>query len=125
MEAFSNGFMTDFKYFFGTLACALASSLWFLATVLFYRFTSPAYRERIDKFFINMHTPIDFKKEVGQGKDNEQSSILGILCMVYGGFIGLLALIPNPMLGRICFLICAAIIAGVGVLLYRSIKKEI
>jgi Na+/proline symporter len=124
MEAHSKGFLKDFKYLFGTLACTLASSLWFLLTVLFYRFTSQKFKDRIEEFFANMHTPIDFEKEVGESKDNAQSSILGVLCVIYGGFIALLALIPNPALGRICFLICAIIIGGVGLLLMKSVKKE-
>jgi Na+/proline symporter len=124
-DAYSKGFMKDFKYWFGTLACTLATSFWFLLTVLFYRFASQAFKDRIEKFFANMHTPVDFEKEVGENNDNQQSSILGILCLIYGGFIALLALIPNPILGRICFLICAAIIGGVGVLLMKSMKKEI
>lgn len=123
-NAYSKGFMTDFKYFFGTLACSIASSLWFLMTVLFYRFSSQKFKDRIDHFFVNMHTPVDFEKEVGEGKDNEQSSILGILCIIYGGFIALLALIPNPTLGRVSFLICAGIIGSVGLLLMKSVKKE-
>lgn len=129
-NAYSKGFMSDFKYLFGTLACTVASSLWFLMTILFYRFSSQKFKDRIAHFFVNMHTPVDFEKEVGEGKDNEQSSILGILCIIYGGFIALLALIPqpeeisNPMLGRVSFLICAGIIGGVGLLLMKSVKKE-
>ncbi|HKL21322.1 MAG TPA: hypothetical protein VJ904_05915, partial [Tichowtungia sp.] len=115
----------DYKFFFGTLSNVIVSSLWFVATVLFYKKTSSKYKERIETFFTNMHTPVDFEKEVGEGKDIEQSKILGILCMVYGGFIALLALIPNPMLGRVSFIFCGGVIALVGVLLYRSIKKEV
>jgi Na+/proline symporter len=116
--------LSDFIFLFGTLACTIVSSVWFMATVFFYKNTSPEYKERMDEFFVNMHTPVDFEKEVGEGKDNEQSSILGILCLVYGGFIALLALIPNSLLGRGSFLICAGIIAGVGLLLVKSLKKE-
>ena len=114
----------DCRFLVGTLSNVIVSSLWFLATVRFYKRSSPGYQERIGKFFTTMHTPVDFKKEVGESKDGAQSNILGILCLVYGGFIALLALIPNALLGRFSFVFCGALIAGVGILLYVSARKE-
>lgn len=116
--------LKDYAFFFGTLANVMASSLWFMATVRFYKRSSTDYQERVEEFFTTMHTPVDFEKEVGEGKDNEQSRILGILCLVYGGFIMLLAFIPNPLLGRASFAFCGALIAIIGWLLFNSVKKE-
>jgi SSS family solute:Na+ symporter len=40
--------------------------------------------------------------------------------MVYGGFILLLVLIPNPLAGRLCFVFCGGAMFAAGALLYRS-----
>ena len=34
---------------------------------------------------------------------------MGLLCLIYGGFITLLALIPNPLIGRLAFLFCGGV----------------
>ena len=53
--------------------------------------------------------------------DDVQARVLGILCFIYGGFIGVLGLIiPNPLGGRACFFFCGLMIAGIGGLLYRA-----
>jgi solute:Na+ symporter, SSS family len=117
--------LSDYKFFFGTLANVIVSSIWFMMTIWFYKRTSADYKERVENFFTNMHTPVDFEKEIGEGNDKKQSNLLGLLCLIYGGFIALLALIPNSALGRISFLICAGIIGGVGLLLMKSGKKEL
>jgi hypothetical protein len=49
-----------------------------------------------------------------------QAKIMGVLCLIYGGFITLLALIPNPLIGRIAFVFCGAVMFGVGWLLHRA-----
>lgn len=114
----------DYLYFAAVLANATICSAWFLFTTLFHRMSSPAYRERVDRFFADMVRPVDFKKEIGEEKDNIQALTLGRMCFVYGGFIALLCLIPNPFTGRLCFIFCGACIVGVGFLLVRSSKAR-
>ena len=74
-------------------------------------------------FITEMKTPIDFEQEVGAGKDSVQSKTLGILCLIYGGFVLLMVLVPNDLTGRIAFLFCGGLIAGIGWLLFRASKK--
>jgi hypothetical protein len=45
---------------------------------------------------------------------------MGVLCSVYGGFITLLALLPNPMGGRLAFVFCGGVMFTVGWLLRRA-----
>jgi hypothetical protein len=80
--------------------------------------------ERVDKFFADMRTPIDFAREEGAGSDNLQARLMGILCLIYGGFITLLAAIPNPMTGRLAFVFCGMVMFGVGWLLFRASKAK-
>ncbi len=115
----------DYIYFFGLLANVVVCSCWFFFTSLFQKNSGSEHRDRVDKFFTGMNTPVDFEKEIGEGKDQVQSKVLGILCYVYGGFISLGALIPvNHVSGRIAFLFCGGLIGGVGFLLHRASKKE-
>jgi Na+/proline symporter len=114
----------DYFYFAAVLANATICSAWFLFTTLFHRFTTQEYRDRVDRFFVTMRTPVDFKKEIGEEKDNVQARTLGRMCFVYGGFICLLFFIPNPITGRLCFIFCGLCIAGVGYMLHRASKPK-
>jgi Na+/proline symporter len=113
----------DYLYFAPVYANVAICSLWFFFTTLFYKNSSLEHQERVDKFFTAMDTPIDFEKEIGEGKDSVQSKTLGILCLIYGGFVLLMALVPNPFTGRLAFLFCGGLIGGVGLLLYRASQK--
>lgn len=115
----------DYYYFFGVLSNVVICTVWFFFTSLFYRKTAPETRERVDKFFANMRTPINFSEEVGEAKDHAQSRMLGILCFIYGGFVLLLVLVPNPPLSRLAFVFCGGLIGGVGAMLYRASKKKV
>jgi hypothetical protein len=70
-----------------------------------------------------MQTPIDFHKEEGAGNDAQQYRTLGIMSLIYGGFISLLVLIPNSPLGRLGMFTCAGTMLGVGGLLYWNYKR--
>ncbi|MDC0935052.1 transporter [Pirellulales bacterium] len=80
--------------------------------------SSPAYRHQEDEFFVTMNTPIDPAREKTTDVDHAQYRLLGIFCLVYGGFVALLALIPNELVGRFCFVFCGGLVFAVGGLLY-------
>lgn len=115
----------DYLYFAPVYANVVICSVWFFLTSLFYGSSSDEHKQRVDKFFTAMNTPINFEKEVGKGKDSVQSKTLGILCLIYGSFVLLMALVPNPLTGRLAFLFCGGLIASVGLLLYRASKKKV
>ena len=117
--------LKDYLYFTPVFANVFICTIWFFFTSLFYRGSSDEHKQRVDKFFTAMRTPIDFEKEIGEGKDSVQSKTLGILCLIYGGFVTLMALVPNPLSGRLAFLFCGGLIGGVGLLLYRASKKKV
>src|SRR5258708_878948 len=76
---------------------------WFLMTTLFWKQSAPEHRAGVEKFLTRLDLPIDFIGEEGAGaaNDSRQSAALGFLCVAYGGFVLLLALIPNPGIGRL------------------------
>lgn len=101
-------------------------SAWFLGTKLFWSKTSAAHRAQVADFFVRLGTPVDFAKEEGthNANDARQSSVVGWLCLAYGAFVTLLAIIPNPALGRLAFLGCGGIVGAIGWLLLRASKRE-
>jgi hypothetical protein len=111
----------DWAQLAGILMNIVIGSSWFLLTPLLARRARPAEEiERVDQFFREMHTPIDFAREEGAGSDNMQARVMGTLCLIYGGFITLLALIPNPLTGRVAFGFCGGVMFGVGLMLRRA-----
>ena len=118
--------VSDWGQAAGILCNVIVGSTWFLVTPLFAKARSPEEIERVDRFFIEMKTPVDFEREEkSTGSDHVQSQTMGLLCLIYGGFITLLALIPNPMIGRASFLFCGLIMFTVGGVLHRSGKRGI
>lgn len=94
----------------------IIGSAWYFFTALFYQKTSPEELERVEKFFANLHTPVD--KHGVEGVQTTVYILLGSLCMVYGGFILLLMAIPNPFDGRLAFLFCGGVMFGIGCALF-------
>jgi solute:Na+ symporter, SSS family len=101
------------------------SSLWFFATTLFARRNSPALNAREDAFFERMNQPVVSDPAKTRAMDHAQLRTLGILGIPYGGFVVLLALVPNPLSGRLCFVFAGgAILAVAGILLAAARRME-
>ena len=92
---------------------------WFFGTMLFFRREDPAHAEAVGRFFADMKTPIDPALEHGPHytRDAVQYRVLGSHAIIYGSFIYLLLLIPNPLTARLCILFCATLLAGAGTLM--------
>ncbi len=96
----------------------------FWATSLFYNEAKDDHKLETNRFFQDLETPYiadDQQDEV----DRQQRRKLGNMVMTMSAGILLMALIPNPLWGRMIFVICALIIAGIGYLLKRSAKPKI
>ncbi len=96
----------------------LIGTAWFFFTSLFYPRTSPEHRRTVDSFFTDLATPLN--KDGVAGVQSSVYRLLGGLCLVYGGFILILMLIPNPLLGRLCFLFCGGTIFIAGAILFKA-----
>ncbi|HEY0944207.1 MAG TPA: hypothetical protein VGD81_03040 [Opitutaceae bacterium] len=123
LDASSREYWTQGIQFFGNV---IVGSAWFFGTKLFWRYTAPAYKADIETFFTRLRTPVDFAKEEGAhaANDDRQSGAIGWLCIAYGAFVVLLALIPNPVGGRLAFLACGGFVSGVGYILVRSARPR-
>jgi SSS family solute:Na+ symporter len=110
-------------YGLGVFANVVVGSLWFFGTAFWYNRQSPEYRASVEAFFKDLNTPVIFAEEGVADADGSQYRTLGTLCTIYGGFIGLLVLIPNPAVGRAAFLIVGGVIGGIGLLLLHRSRK--
>jgi Na+/proline symporter len=102
-----------------------AGIAWFLFTKLFYRHEKPEQKAEIEKFCHNLATPVDYEKEESaKPTDDKQSYLIGWLCIPYGAFVCLLALIPNPMIGRLAFIFCGGVVSLIGFMLVRAARPK-
>ena len=102
----------------------LAGVLGFVITMPFWPTASPAYREKVDRFFETIHRPVDFAAEVGEGNDLSQLRIIGVFALVIGGFVTSLVLIPNPWHGRLAILFVGGFVAIVGSLFMLAASRS-
>lgn len=117
---------SDWAQASGILLNIFVGSIWFLATPLLARKQAAEETARVNAFFEEMRTPVDFEREEkSRGSDHVQAQTMGLLCLIYGGFITLLALIPNPWIGRASFLFCGLIMFVIGGVLHRAGKRGI
>jgi SSS family solute:Na+ symporter len=101
----------------------LVGSIAFWSTRIAWGTASDAYRKQVDDFFTCMKTPVDFKKEVGEGTDRSQLKVIGGIACSAGGLILLLMFIPNPLEGRLSILFTGGFVVGVGALLLLASRR--
>ncbi|HTX21929.1 MAG TPA: hypothetical protein VMD27_08760 [Candidatus Aquilonibacter sp.] len=116
--------MADYTLIGGTFVTVIATSVWFLSSALFAQFNSPEYTKQEEEFFERLHTPVVISDPEQTRKiDYAQLNTVAWLSIPYGGFVMLLAAIPNPFEGRLAFICCGVLIVGVGLLLRWKGKK--
>lgn len=103
---------------FGTVGVGTA---WFFLSSWFYESSSAEHRARVEEFSLRLRTPV----EQHSGGDVQTSlyRLMGGLCLVYGVFMLALTFIPNPPIGRACFVFCGGVVLTVGIVLYRRSKR--
>jgi Na+/proline symporter len=95
--------------------------IYLVAALLYKRFPLKAKdQERLDELYTNMETPVLADSDEHQHTDRMQCRKMGGLCLSYGTVLMLGVLLPNDIKGRICFLICGAVVAGIGAILWRK-----
>jgi solute:Na+ symporter, SSS family len=99
-------------------------SAWFFVTLLFSKNNTDEYNSHVDEVFANMKSPVITDPEKTKAMDYAQLRMLARLAFPYGIFVMLLALIPNDLFGRSCFIMVGMIITVVGWLLHRAAQKK-
>ena len=106
---------------FGVIAVSVA---WFFFTTLFYKKSAPEYLANVDKFFSELKRPIENLTEEQVKENHKVVGAIGVLCMIFGGFVLLLMVVPNDGLKRLAFLFSGGCIFGVGWLLRRISRRH-
>ena len=96
----------------------------FYATSFFYNESKDKNKIETDQFFKNLETPVIADHQQDEF-DRQQRNKLGMMVICMSAGILLMALIPNPLWGRMIFIICSLIIFFIGLLLRRSAKNKI
>ncbi len=104
-----------------TIAGTVVSTLWFFGAARFFGHRIPPARAaEIDRFFETIKKPIEPAVELVEETNDRGTLGIGRMCLVYSAFILLLVLLPNPAIGRIAILFCAAFVGLVGYGLIRA-----
>ncbi len=114
----------DWVLLLGVLLNTTVCAVWFLGSCWFSNRRPAEEQERVNQFFKQMTTPVDFQKEMGAGNDAAQCHTLGRLCLIYGSFMALMLIIPNPLAGRLGILFCMGCMMGTGGVLYWIGRRQ-
>lgn len=121
---FSNRESGDLSLILGVSLNLAVGSAVYLGSALFYREPRGRRKEEVDGFFAALAKPVDSSETGSARRDASQGKALGVLSMIYGGFVLLLVFIPNPLLGRLSFLFCGGVLLGIGVVLARVGQRK-
>ncbi|NOI69669.1 sodium:solute symporter family transporter [Vibrio owensii] len=115
---------SDVKVAIGLVGHITLTGGFFVLSTLFYKPLNEKRQADVDKFFDNLSTPLVAESEEQKVLDNKQRQMLGKLIAVAGVGVMLMALLPNPMWGRLVFILCGAIVGGVGLLLVKAVDDN-
>lgn len=123
--------INDWDAMQGILMSLIILPAWFLATKWIQRLLtkwipekpSPEREAAQREYWSNLERPV-LPSEHEVNVDGRQGKVLGSLAGSYGLFVFLLCLLPNPLSGRVAFLICGGFLMGLGYLLYWTYNKD-
>ncbi|XMO87034.1 hypothetical protein AAFN75_01805 [Algibacter sp. AS12] len=123
IESLTNREIIDMNIILTVAGHVFITGGFFCATSLFYNEERDTNKEETDRFFEDLKTPY-IADDQQDNVDRQQRNKLGGMVYVMSGGILLMAIIPNPLWGRLMFVICALIIFSVGYMLKRSTKNK-
>ena len=125
LDALTGREWSDVKVAIGLIAHIALTGGFFMLSTLFYKPLTEKRQTDVDKFFGNLSTPLVAESAEQKILDNKQRQMLGKLIAVAGVGIMLMALLTNPMWGRLVFILCGVIVSGVGVLLVKAVDDKV
>ncbi len=118
----------DIKVAIGLLGHVVFTAGFFVLSTIFYKPLTQERQKDVDQFFDNLATPLVAESQEQKVLDNKQRRMLGSLIAVAGVGIMCMFFLPNPFMQRFIFVLCGAIVMGVGLLLVNAVdgsdKKE-
>lgn len=123
IDGFTKREATDLNLILTLGVHVIITSGFFWMTSLFYDESADANAPETKRFFENLETPVVADELQGE-IDRQQRDKLGGMVMIMGGGILLMSIIPNPLWGRLVFVLCAGIISLIGYLLRRHAHRR-
>lgn len=93
----------------------------FCLTTFFYKPLSTEREAAVKRFFTNIHTPLTKQEGDHVHLDNRQRILLGRMIAIAGILIMSMMALPNPLWGRLVFLVCGAVVFIVGFMLFSAV----
>ncbi|CAH0528718.1 sodium:solute symporter family transporter [Vibrio hippocampi] len=116
---------SDVKVAVGLIAHLIFTAGFFCLSTLFYKPLSAERQKDVDLFFNNLATPLVAESVAQKKLDNRQRKMLGTLIAVAGVGVMTMFALPNPMWGRMIFVLCGGIVLGVGLLLVKAVDDKV
>ncbi len=116
---------SDVKVAIGLIGHIVLTGGFFVLSTLFYKPLSEERQKNVDKFFENLSTPLVAESTEQKKLDNKQRQMLGKLIAVAGVGIMTMFFLPNPMMPSLIFVLCGAIVSGVGLLLVKAVDDTV
>ncbi|MEZ8645425.1 transporter [Vibrio cyclitrophicus] len=115
----------DLKVAIGLIGHIVFTAGFFVLSTLFYKPLAEHREKDVDKFFNNLATPLVAESNEQKKLDNKQRRMLGSLIAVAGVGVMTMFVLPNPMWGRMVFVLCGAIVFSVGLLLVKAVDDKV
>lgn len=93
----------------------------FCSTTLLYKEERDEHKAQREQFFKDIIVPVVADSEQDE-YDRQQRNKLGSMVLFMGAGVLMMCLIPNPLWGRMVFLLCSLAIVTMGILLKKSAK---
>jgi SSS family transporter len=124
IEQFTQREATDMNLILTIGAHLVITAGFFCSTTFFYKEQNDEHKVETEHFFKDIVTPViaDFEQDE---YDMQQRHKLGSMVIYMGTGVVFMALIPNPLWGRLMFVTCAIIILAIGLLLKRSAEPKL
>jgi len=123
LETLTRREVVDFGIILTIAAHLLLTAGFFCATTLLYKSDTDKNLEETNRFFDDLLIPVIADNRQDE-YDRQQREKLGLMVKIMGGALLAMALIPNPMFGRLIFVACAAVVITIGWALSRGARAK-
>ncbi|CAH7099694.1 putative transporter [Vibrio chagasii] len=115
----------DLKVAIGLIGHIVFTAGFFVLSTLFYKPLAEHREKDVNKFFNNLATPLVAESNEQKKLDNKQRRMLGSLIAVAGVGVMTMFVLPNPLWGRMVFVLCGLIVFSVGLLLVKAVDDKV
>ena len=123
IDGFTKREATDMNLILTLSVHVFITAAFFWATSLFYKESKDKNKVQTARFFKNMEKPV-IEDDLQDDIDRQQRDKLGSMVIIMGMGILLMTFIPNPVWGRLLFVLCSLVISSIGILLKRHAKVK-